>query len=130
MADMAFHAYRDLSRAEAEPFILAAIQRNPVSIEGAKKMDVDAVAGMLGALPNESIYDESSRLAQPDEVWNYGRGDGVEKAVLLANILRNRMSAEKIAVEVAPDKAICKAGGKDYGFVSSKALKPQTWQMP
>lgn len=41
----------------------------------------------IAALPNESIYDGPSRLAQPDEVWNFGRGDGLEKCLLAANIL-------------------------------------------
>jgi len=130
MADMAFHSYRDLNCIEAEPFIHAAIQRNPVSIEGAKKMDVAAIVKSLGDLPNDSIYDDSGRLAQPDEVWNYGRGDGVEKALLLANILRNRMPEEQIIIEIGMGKATCKVGIKDYSFASGKQLKSNVWQIP
>ena len=36
---------------------------------------------------DESIYDGTSRLAQPDEVWNFGTGDGLEKCLLAANVL-------------------------------------------
>jgi hypothetical protein len=130
MAEMAFYAYRDMNRTESGPFIVAAIQRNPVSIEGAKSMDDDEVARKISGMPTESIYDETGRLAQPDEVWNYGRGDGVEKALLLANILRSRKPEEKITVEVSPGKAVCRIGAKDYTFTSVKALKHQVWEIP
>ena len=90
LADLAFYAYRDLNRTEAEPFLKAALERCPVSIAGCAGLSDDAVVATVAALPDESIYDEPGRLAQPDEVWNYGRGDGVEKALLLANILRAR----------------------------------------
>jgi hypothetical protein len=39
----------------------------------------------IDALVGESIYDGTSRLAQPDEVWNFARGDGLEKCLLAAN---------------------------------------------
>lgn len=39
--------------------------------------------------PDESIY-EGNRLALPDEVVNYKRGDGMEKALVLLHILRKR----------------------------------------
>ena len=41
----------------------------------------------IAALEDESIYDGPSRLAQPDETWNYGTGDGLEKCLLAANVL-------------------------------------------
>ena len=40
----------------------------------------------LQILPDESIYD-GNRLALPDEVWNFRRGDGIEKAFLLADFI-------------------------------------------
>jgi hypothetical protein len=42
-------------------------------------MTDDEVIAVVQAMPSESIYDEAGRLAQPDEVWNFGRGDGAEK---------------------------------------------------
>ena len=126
-ADMAFYAYRDLNRSEPWPFLLAALARNPVSIEGAEALDSTAIVQKVSAMPDESIYDEPARLAQPDEVWNYGRGDGVEKAVLLANILHSRMPDKAMSIEVHPDKASLRAGRESYDFQSQKGINAQTW---
>ena len=46
-----------------------------------------------------SIYD-GKRLAQPDEVANFQTGDGVEKAFLLANVIRERGLGEDIELVV------------------------------
>ena len=69
-ADLAFYAFRDLSRTDWAPFVKAAMERNPVSIKGAADLSDEQVVEHLAGLPNESIYD-GTRLAQPDEVWNY-----------------------------------------------------------
>jgi len=138
MAAMAFYAYRDLTRTEAEPFLAAAVQRSPVSILGAKDLDEGAMLERLQAMPDESIYDGAGRLAQPDEVWNYGRGDGAEKALLLANLLRARHPEAKLAIEVTPESATLRAAALDaadaptaglrtYRFSSRKLLRAQTW---
>jgi hypothetical protein len=126
-ADLAFYAYRDLNRTEPEPFLLAAIQRNPVAIEGARTLDDDMVIRKIAAMPDESIYDGQGRLAQPDEVWNYGRGDGLEKAILLASILRNRRPDDKMTIQVGHNRASLKAGEKTYDFESQKGLTEQSW---
>jgi hypothetical protein len=130
MAEMAFYAYRDLNRTEAEPFLLAAMQRNPVSIEGTCGLSAEAVETRLRALPNESIYDEPGRLAQPDEVWNFGRGDGVERALILANILRSRRPSESMRIEVGPDRARLIAGSLESAWSSRKQLAEQVWNLP
>jgi len=127
MADMAFYAYRDLTRTEPGPFLIAAVQRNPVSIESTKEMDVAEIAGKITDLPDGSIYDGPGRLAQPDEVWNYGRGDGVEKAVLLANILRSRDPRGDMAIEVGPGSAVLRTGSGEYRFSSGKGLAAASW---
>ncbi len=151
LADLAFYAYRDLNRTEAGPFLKAALERSPVSIAGAAAMDDVSVVAMVEALVDDSIYDELGRLAQPDEVWNYGRGDGAEKALLLANILRARHPEAALTVEVSPDSAVLNLfrhaaergetpGRADtgdtqgtptdavYRFPSRKGLRPQTWR--
>jgi hypothetical protein len=92
IADLAFSAYRDMQRAPWKPFVKAALERNPVSIDSTKNYSVDEIVGKLGGFANESIYD-GSRMAQPDEVWNYRRGDGWEKALCLLNILKSRDNA-------------------------------------
>ena len=127
VADLAFYAYRDLSRTEPGPFLLAALERNPVSIAGASALTEDQVFKRAADMPNESIYDGPGRLAQPDEVWNYGRGDGVERAILLANILHARTPEKKIVVEVAPTAAKLVMDGRAAEFKSSKQLKQQVW---
>lgn len=130
VADLAFHAYRDLSRTAPEPFLLAAVQRNPVSLDAAGKMDITTVADRIRRMPDESIYDEPARLAQPDEVWNYERGDGVEKAILLANILRGRTSGAGMTIEVSPSGAVLRVDGETHTFPSSKGLEAATWDIP
>ena len=76
-AALAPYAGHELGETEAGPFVKAALERCPVS----KAATLAAIA----ALPNESIYDGTSRCASPDEVWNFGRGDGFEKCLLAAN---------------------------------------------
>ncbi len=128
LAGLAFYAYRDLNRTEPEPFLKAALERCPVSIAACAAMDDDAVVAAVEALADESIYDESGRLAQPDEVWNYGRGDGAEKALLLANVLRARHPEMDIVVEISPKTATLRWGNESIEFPSEKALRPQTWR--
>lgn len=126
-ADLAFYAYRDLNRTEAGPFIRAAVERNPVSLAAASSMTDDEVEAVIRAMPESSIYDEEGRLAQPDEVWNYGRGDGVEKALLLANILKARLTGLPASLEVEPRRAVLVRQGRRYEFASSKGLRQQAW---
>ncbi len=126
MADLAFYAYRDLGRTEPGPYLKASLERNPVSIKASEGLAVAEIEEKIRGMVDESIYDEDCRLAQPDEVWNYGRGDGVEKALLLANILKSR-GEKGLSIEVAPDKAILKAGDEVYEFASAKNLKEVVW---
>jgi len=93
-ADLAFYAWRDLSRTPIEPFLYAALTRNPVSLTNARDCDVGQLIELLNAWPNESIYEETFRVAQPDEVWNFKRGDGFEKALLLGNIMQRRAATQ------------------------------------
>jgi len=105
------------------------MERNPVSVTAAKPVADDDVVSVIMTMDNASIYGEAGRLAQPDEVWNYNRGDGVEKAVLLANILKARSPTAPARIEVSPDRAILTVAGRSYPFVSSKGLKEQTWDL-
>ncbi|MDD4986812.1 MAG: hypothetical protein PHQ43_13760, partial [Dehalococcoidales bacterium] len=128
-ANMAFYAYRDLRRTEPWPFLVAAMQRNPVSIAGAEGMECSSLVRRLSEMPDLSIYDGPGRLAQPDEVWNYGRGDGLEKAVLLANILHSRMPGEEMVIEISPDRACLKVGQTLSDFSSRKEVGEQIWPL-
>jgi hypothetical protein len=117
IADLAFTAFRDMKRAPWKPFLKAALERNPVSIKGAEEFTIDQAAEKLSRMGNISIYD-TTRMAQPDEIWNYNRGDGLEKALCLLNIIKN----------TAPDEdAILKGDGKTV-CVSVNKKKEFTFQ--
>ncbi|MFA7158509.1 MAG: hypothetical protein WC299_04335 [Kiritimatiellia bacterium] len=128
-ADLAFYAGRDLNLVEAEPFLLAAMERSPVSIVGAAKLGDDELIAMVEKMPVESIYDGDGRLAQPDEVWNFGRGDGLEKALMLANILHARRPGEAVAITVSEEEASLDAGRLKAAFATGKKLKPCRWDL-
>ena len=88
--NMAFYSYRDFASTDAEPFLKAAMERNPVCVQMSADMSTEALVTLLKSWPDESIYDGPVRLAQPDEVWNFKRGDGLEKALVVAAILARR----------------------------------------
>ena len=91
VAKLAITAFRDLRTENAwKPFLKAAYERNPVCFEALKDKNHDEIYEILQKLPDESIYKEDFRLAQPDEVWNFQRGDGLEKAIMLASIISRK----------------------------------------
>jgi hypothetical protein len=127
VADLAFMAFRDMKRSPWKPFLKAALERNPVSITASASLDVPQIAARLSAMPGESIYSDS-RMAQPDEVWNYGRGDGMEKAICLMNILRSRFPADKAGLSGDGGTVRVNHNGAEYSFVSTKGLTVPTEQ--
>ena len=80
------------------------------------------MTGLTG-MPNASIY-EGKRLAQPDEVANYQTGDGLEKAFLLANIIRFQNPEQDMRITADSTDVILSAQ-KDYRFISDKNLTRQ-----
>ncbi len=124
VADLAFYAYRDLARTDWAPFVKAAIERNPVSIKGAEKLTDEQVVAHLAGLPNESIYD-GTRAAQPDEVWNYGRGDGLERALCLANIWKARHPEETIRMVSRGGEILVHLGAVQANWPTSKGLEKE-----
>ena len=76
-------------------------------------------------MPCESIYDGPARLAQPDEVWNFGRGDGLEKCLVAANALGGtevRITGGTASL-MAGERCIC-------SFPSAKtAVRDKTWPL-
>ncbi len=121
VVDLAFYAFRDMETCDWRPFIKAAVERSPVSLEITRSRDVEEVYAWLGQLDGSSLYD-ANRLAQPDEVANYRTGDGLEKAILLANILRNRQPDQGVHLEV-DNRAVIVRGARDFEFVSGKSLQ-------
>ena len=119
-ADLAFYAYRDMETCDWLPFITAALERNPVSLEVTGSMSIEQVHKWLEGMGNTSIYD-GFRLAQPDEVANYRAGDGIEKAFLLANVIRRRHPDQSI--EICVDRAdVTLSADGHYRFKSQKNL--------
>jgi hypothetical protein len=120
--DLAFYAYRDMTRCDWRPFVKAAIERSPVSVEKTESMTADSIHSWLTGLPGASIYD-AARLAQPDEVANYNTGDGVEKAFLIASVLSRRGEHKSFTLAIRPDRAVLTTpDGKRYEYTSQKGL--------
>jgi hypothetical protein len=124
MARLALYAYRDMGKINWEPFLKAALERNPVSLEGLKGKSLDDILNLLSSLENQSIYSDQ-RLALPDEVWNFHRGDGIEKAILFMNVLRARNPQTPIELSVQYEKVTLTADGESYTFRSNKGLNKQ-----
>ena len=122
-ADLAFYAYRDMETCDWAPFIKAAVERNPVSLKMVDSMSPEEAHTWLEKMNNTSIYD-GKRLAQPDEVANYKTGDGLEKAFLLANLIRQRNPEQDIKINVDNHNVIVK-GKHEYRFTSDKGFKKQ-----
>jgi len=123
VADLAFYAFRDMGGCDWRPFVKAAIERSPVSLELTKAMSVEVAYEWLSRMNAVSIYD-TNRLAQPDEVANYAAGDGLEKAFLMANVLRHRNPEQALHLEV-DDSHVLLRGAEEYRFVSAKSLQGQ-----
>ncbi len=122
VADLAFYAFRDLARTDPRPFLKAAIERSPVCVEAAKTLELPMILACLREMEDESIYD-TTRAAQPDEVWNAHRGDGFEKAVTLAAILHARFPAAPFTLRATSETATLSFDGKEYAFPTKKGLQ-------
>jgi hypothetical protein len=119
---LALYVYRDMDIIDWEPFIKAAVERNPVSFTDLNNNNNYEVYSILKKLPVESIYD-GNRLALPDEVWNFKRGDGIEKAFLLADFLLHKDKASDINIEINGEKVMLSCAGHDFHFKSDKKMK-------
>ncbi|MCK9422153.1 MAG: hypothetical protein M0Q38_06110 [Bacteroidales bacterium] len=119
IADLAFYAGRFMDSCDWNPFFKAAFERNPVSIEYFHELDLPAVYQQLLSWPGESLY-EGNRLALPDEVVNYQRGDGMEKSITLVNIARSRHL--QVSIRQNGEKIQILQGNNKFEFISGKKL--------
>ncbi|HMP75864.1 MAG TPA: hypothetical protein PKE12_06165 [Kiritimatiellia bacterium] len=120
-ADLAFYAARDFSRIDWTPVVQAAIERNPVTVKALEALgDREAVERVL-AIQDVSIYD-GPRVAQPDEVWNYQRGDGLERLLCVANIWKARHPDARLTLNVEPDRATLSGAGGDLTLPHAKGI--------
>jgi hypothetical protein len=121
LALLSLYAYRDMGQTDWKPFVKAALERNPVSLEGLKGKNAGEVYRLVSEMPNESVYD-ANRLALPDEVWNFGRGDGVEKAFLFANYLFNENNMRDLKLIVEHNAVTLECSHTKYRFESGKGI--------
>jgi hypothetical protein len=119
---LALYVYRQMDVIDWQPFIKAAIERNPVSFNDLYDKSNYEVYSILKALPVDSIYD-NNRLALPDEVWNFQRGDGIEKALLLAGFIIHKDSSATVKLEIENNKVRLTSNGHDFHFISNKNIR-------
>jgi hypothetical protein len=122
LSQLALYIYRQMDLIDWLPFIKAAIERNPVCFTDLNGKDITEVHRLLSEMNNESIYD-GQRLALPDEVWNFRRGDGVEKSLLLATFLVHRDKSAEIRIAINDHEVVLTFSGKDYYFNSLKNFR-------
>ncbi len=121
VADLAFLAYREIKGKDyLKAFLKAALDRNPVTLVGSKNMSIDDAFLYLNGLGNTSIYSDN-RLAQPDEVWNFSTGDGLEKGIALLDITRNRGLESWLETSDGSAKII--VDGHIYEFKTDKSVE-------
>ncbi len=119
MSLLSLYVYRDMDNIDWIPFIKAAIERNPVCFSDLNNLNNSEVFSILNNLSDESIY-SGNRLALPDEVWNFRRGDGIEKALLFTDYLIHNDSSAKVNIEISDKKVILTYNGADFHFSSEK----------
>lgn len=124
-AELAFYAFRDVVNADIEPFIEAALYRNPVAVVATENMDKEQILDFIDGFKEVSIYEEDFRIAQPDEVWNYSTGDGAEKVFLLATIFKKRFPEEEIKICLLDGKATIKTSYFKKTFSSKKLINKE-----
>jgi hypothetical protein len=118
---LTLYVYRQMDKTDWRPFIKAAIERNPVSFTDLNKKTVAEVYETLLKMPDESIYD-GNRLALPDEVWNFKRGDGIEKAFLLADFILHTNTSATVSIQIVNKKVLLTSENVSYDFISCKSL--------
>ncbi len=123
-AALAPYAAHELGKTEAAPFVKAALERSPVSSAALARLPAAEALRRIDALAPVSIYDGPSRLAQPDEVWNFSRGDGLEKCLLAANVL----GGDEIAVD-AGRASLLKDGREVVSWPTTKRPLESRWRL-
>jgi hypothetical protein len=121
MCSLAMYVYRRMDHIDWLPFIKAAIERNPVCFTDLCGKNPDDVYLILKSFPDDSIYD-GNRLALPDEVWNFRRGDGIEKAILLADFIMNKDNSSFVSINIENSRVFLSNEGNTWTFSSGKSF--------
>jgi hypothetical protein len=116
------YIFRKMDMISWLPFVKAAIERNPVCFNDLGKKSTHEVFEILDIMPDHSIYDDL-RLALPDEVWNFKRGDGIEKAMLLADYILLSDNSASLTIEIENRKVLLRFNGEEFRFTSYKSFR-------
>ncbi len=119
---LTLYVYRQMDKIDWLPFVKAAIERNPVCLNDLNKKSVKEVYEILLQLPDKSIYDHK-RLALPDEVWNFRRGDGIEKALLMADVIIQKENTATVSINIEEKNVTLDFNGRKYRFYSVKGFR-------
>jgi len=122
LSQLSLYIYRQMDKIDWRPFIKAAIERNPVCFTDLNGNSSSEVYSILKNMSDNSVYD-GQRLALPDEVWNFKRGDGIEKALLLADFLLHKDNSSEVAIVIEAKKVLLTYNGKDFHFTSHKNFR-------
>jgi hypothetical protein len=122
LSRLTLYAFRQMDDIDWLPFIKAAIERNPVCFSDLNGKKTTEVFNILSDMPDQSIYD-GNRLAMPDEVWNFRRGDGIEKAVLMADYIIHNAPSRQVTIETENKKVVLKSERDEFRFSSEKNFK-------
>ncbi len=121
VADLAFYAGRYLDHCDWNPFLKACLERNPVSVLFFSQAEIREVYNILLQWPGESIY-SGNRLALPDEIVNFKRGDGIEKAITIMNLLKSRHQGENAFLTVTGNVVKIKGQAFSFEFITRKSF--------
>jgi hypothetical protein len=119
---LTLYVFRQMDQISWLPFIKAAIERNPVCFNELNGKSIQEVFDILDLIPDNSIYDDQ-RLALPDEVWNFRRGDGIEKAFLLADYILQKDNSSSLTIEIDNKKVQLTCREKKFSFTSQKSFR-------
>lgn len=122
IVDLAFMAFREIDKNNWSAFLEAALNRNPVSAQYYKNKNINEIYEDILNYQKFSIY-SANRLAQPDEVFNFKTGDGIEKAILFWNILKCKYPESDMKFYVKDNKAVLNFDDCEYTFDTIKKLK-------
>ena len=118
---LTMYVYRDMDHIDWLPFLKASFERNPISLDYLRNKTVEEKYDVIRSMPEMSIY-EDNRLSLPDEVWNFRRGDGIEKAILMANSILSSDNMAEIDIDIVHEKVELKYSGHTFSFSSSKRI--------
>ncbi|MBN1595009.1 hypothetical protein JW933_03690 [candidate division FCPU426 bacterium] len=119
--DLAFYANRQIDARGWDYFLEACMERNPVSLQAFSEVSLAEACAKLQGYPAESIYDDN-RLATPDEVVNFRRGDGWEKAVCLLNLCKHRHPGGRVRISLTGGQVCVEAQGETFSFPAQRGL--------